>query len=114
MEWKIRKRERENDETGKPVSLTEGSIWKSILYFALPIMASNFFQQFYNLVDSIVIGRFESSEALAAVSSVTPVINLIINMFLGVTTGAGVVVAIYIGAGDSKATEKSVHTAVIL
>ncbi|MBQ4576480.1 MAG: MATE family efflux transporter, partial [Firmicutes bacterium] len=72
----------------KPLSLTEGNIWKSILFFAMPIMASNLFQQMYNIVDSIIVGRFESSQALAAVSSVTPVINLIITLFLGLTTGA--------------------------
>lgn len=98
----------------KPMSLTEGNIWKSIFFFAMPIMASSFFQQFYNIVDSIVVGRFESSEALAAVSSVTPVINLIITLFLGLTTGAGVVVAIYIGAQDEDATEKAVHTAIVI
>ena len=98
----------------KPMSLTEGNIWKAIFFFAMPIMASSFFQQFYNIVDSIVVGRFESSEALAAVSSVTPVINLIITLFLGLTTGAGVVVAIYIGAQDEDATEKAVHTAIVI
>ncbi|MBQ6948358.1 MAG: MATE family efflux transporter, partial [Firmicutes bacterium] len=98
----------------KPLSLTEGNIWKSILFFAMPIMASNLFQQMYNIVDSIIVGRFESSQALAAVSSVTPVINLIITLFLGLTTGAGVVVSIYIGAQNHESTEKSIHTAVVL
>jgi len=98
----------------KHLSLTEGNIWKSILFFAMPIMASNLFQQMYNIVDSIIVGRFESSQALAAVSSVTPVINLIITLFLGLTTGAGVVVSIYIGAQDHESAEKSIHTSVML
>lgn len=101
-------------EKNTSVSLTQGSIWKAILYFALPIMASNMFQQFYTIVDSIVVGRFESSEALAAVSAVMPVINLIINLFMGITTGAGVVVAIYIGASDREGVEKTIHTGTLL
>ena len=93
---------------------TTGSPTRQIFFFALPFLIGNLFQQFYNIVDSIVVGRFESSEALAAVSSVTPVINLIITLFLGLTTGAGVVVAIYIGAQDEAATEKAVHTAIVI
>ena len=75
----------------KPMSLTEGNIWKSIFFFAMPIMASSFFQQFYNIVDSIVVGRFESSEALAAVSSVTPVINLICALMFAAIGIAGLI-----------------------
>lgn len=95
-------------------SMTQGGIWKPVLWFAIPIMASNMFQQFYTIVDSVVVGRFESSEALAAVSAVMPVINLLINLFMGITTGAGVVVAHHIGAQNREGAESTVHTGVLM
>jgi len=102
------------DKTNKTISLTEGSIWRGILLFTLPVIASNYFQQFYSLVDSVVVGRVVGSEALAAVSAVMPVIHILINLFLGITTGAGVVAAIYIGAGDKEALSQTVHTSMVL
>ena len=96
------------------VNLTQGIIWKQILLFALPIMGSNLFQQLYNTVDSLVVGRFVSHTALAAVGSAGSVSYLLIGFFMGMGTGAGVVVSQYYGAKDYEKLEKSVHTAVAM
>ena len=67
--------------------MTEGVIWKQLLLFSLPLLVGNLFQQLYNTVDSIVVGNFIGSQALAAVGSSNPLINLIIGMFMGIATG---------------------------
>lgn len=94
--------------------MTEGSIYKKIVRFAVPIFFGNLFQQMYNVVDSLVIGNFAGKEALAAISSTTSLIFLLIGFFGGVFTGAGVVISRYFGARDHDAVQKSVHTAVAL
>ena len=71
--------------------MTEGVIWKQLLLFSLPLLVGNLFQQLYNTVDSIVVGNFIGSQALAAVGSSTPLINLIIGMFMGIASGYGFV-----------------------
>ena len=90
--------------------LTEGVIWKQILFFSLPIIAGNLFQWLYNTVDSIVVGNFVGGEALASVGAGTSVINLLIGLFSGLTTGAGVIVAKYFGAGLEEKLRRSIHT----
>lgn len=65
----------------KDTDMTEGVIWKQLLWFALPLMVGNVFQQFYNTVDSIVVGNFVGKEALAAVGSVGSIINSVIGFF---------------------------------
>lgn len=96
------------------VSMTEGVIWKQILAFSLPLLIGNLFQQLYNTVDSIVVGNFIGSEALAAVGSSNPLINLIIGMFLGIATGAGVIISQYYGARDQEKLSWAVHTCIAL
>ena len=91
-----------------------GDIRKKILLFALPIFLGNLFQQLYNAADSIIVGNFISSSALAAVSSAGNLIFLVIGFFNGISVGAGVVIAHYIGARDAKSTEEAVHTTVAL
>ncbi len=93
------------------VDLTEGSIWKKLIIFAFPIMCSNLFQQLYNTVDSLVVGRFVGHTALAAVGATGSLTGLIIGFFMGMGTGSGVVISQYYGAKDHKNLEKSVHTA---
>lgn len=89
--------------TGKKTMLmTEGVIWKQFLLFSVPLLIGNLFQQLYNTVDSVVVGNFIGSEALAAVGSSNSLINLIIGMFLGIATGAGVIISQYYGAGDEQ------------
>ena len=98
----------------KQLSLTEGSIWKSMLLFALPVFLGNLFQQFYNTFDSWCVGNFISDEALAAVSSSGSLIFLIVSFFNGVAMGAGVVIARYFGAKDYESMQKAIYTSIAL
>jgi len=92
-------------------TLTEGSIGKQLLKFFLPIMFGTFFQQLYNTVDAIVVGRFVGSDALAAVGgSAGMIVNLIVGFFVGLTAGASVIVSQFFGSGDRKMVSKSMHT----
>lgn len=91
--------------------MTEGAIYKQLLLFSLPLLLGNLFQQLYNMVDSIVVGNFIGGTALAAVGAGAAVINLLIGMFTGLTTGAGVVISQFFGSGDSEKVRQSVHTA---
>lgn len=94
--------------------MTEGTIWKQILWFAFPLMVGNVFQQFYNTVDSIVVGNFVGKEALAAVGSVGPIINSLIGFFMGLSTGAGVVISQAYGAKNHERVERAVHTTLVM
>ena len=93
-----------------PNTLTEGSIWKKILLFALPIFLGNLFQQFYNAFDSWVVGKFIGDTALAAVSSSGSLIFMFVGFFNGVAMGAGVIIARFYGARDYKQMRIAVHT----
>ena len=95
-------------------SLTEGSIWKGMLLFALPIFLGNVFQQFYNAFDSWVVGRFLGDTALAAVSSSGSLIFLMIGFFNGIAMGAGVIIARFYGAKDYDSMSKAIHTDVAM
>ena len=95
-------------------SLTEGSIWKGMLLFALPIFLGNVFQQFYNAFDSWVVGRFLGDTALAAVSSSGSLIFLMIGFFNGIAMGAGVIIARFFGAKDYDSMSKAIHTDVAM
>ncbi|MED9903022.1 MAG: MATE family efflux transporter [Lachnospiraceae bacterium] len=92
--------------------LTEGTIWKKIIAFAFPLFLGNVFQQLYNMADSLIVGNFIGSDALAAVSSSGSVIFLLVGFFGGISVGAGVVIARYYGARDTKKVERAVHTTV--
>ncbi|MGI5947072.1 MAG: MATE family efflux transporter [Lachnospiraceae bacterium] len=94
--------------------MTEGVIWKQLLLFSFPLLVGNLFQQLYNTVDSIVVGNFIGSQALAAVGSSTPLINLIIGMFMGIATGAGVIISQYYGAENAQKLSWAVHTCIAL
>lgn len=98
----------------KQVVMTEGVIWKQLLAFSMPLLVGNLFQQLYNTVDSIVVGNFIGSEALAAVGSSNSLINLIIGMFMGIATGAGVIISQYYGAKDEQKLHWAVHTCMAL
>lgn len=95
-------------------SLTDGPIVKNLMLYMLPILISNIFQQLYNTVDSIVVGRFSGDYALAAVGSSGALINLMIGFFLGLATGAGVIFAMHYGARDYAELKKVVDNSVIL
>ena len=92
--------------------MTEGSIGKRIVLFALPIFLGNLFQQMYNTADSLIVGNFLGSNALAAVSSSGSLIFMLIGFLSGVSIGAGVVIARYFGAGDHEDMGLAIHTTV--
>ena len=93
-------------------SLTEGSIWKKMLLFALPVMLGNIFQQFYNTFDAWTVGNFLDGDSLAAVSSSGSLIFMMVSFFSGLAMGAGVVIARSYGARDYETMSKTIHTAV--
>lgn len=94
--------------------LIHGKIWKSILWFSIPMLVGNLFQQLYNTVDSYVVGNYVSSGALAAVGQSTPIINTLVGFFTGLATGAGVVIAQYYGGHLIDKMKKAIHTSVAL
>ena len=93
-----------------PNTLTEGSIWKKMLLFAMPIFLGNLLQQFYNAFDSWVVGQFIGDTALAAVSSSGSLIHMFVGFFNGMSMGAGVIIARYFGAQDHKSMRSAIHT----
>lgn len=94
--------------------MTEGVIWKQLLAFSMPLLVGNLFQQLYNTVDSVVVGNYIGSEALAAVGSSNSLINLIIGMFMGIATGAGVIISQYYGGQEREKLHWAVHTCMAL
>lgn len=92
--------------------MLQGSIWKSMTFFALPIFFGNLFQQLYNTVDSLIVGNFVGMNALAAVSSSGSITFLLIGFFNGVAIGAGVVISRYFGAKDYENMSKAIHTTI--
>ena len=97
----------------RTMDMTEGSLLTKVLFFSLPIMLSGILQLLFNAADIIVVGRFTGSQALAAVGSTSALINLIINLFIGVSVGANVVVARNYGAKDYDGIHGAVHTSVL-
>lgn len=94
--------------------MTEGAIWKKIVVFSVPLILGNLLQQMYSTVDSIIVGNYVGSNALAAVGSSTALINLLIAFSQGASVGAGVVVSQYIGAKDKRGLRAAVHTALTI
>ena len=98
----------------KTVQITEGVIWKQLLMFFFPILLGTFFQQLYNTVDTIIVGRFVGTQALAAVGSTSSLISLINGFFIGLSTGASVVISQHYGAGDRFGVKKAMVTNTVL
>ena len=96
------------------VDMTQGSTTRHLVRFALPLLAGNLFQQLYNMVDTWVVGNFVSNEAFSAVGTVTPIINTLIGFFLGMSSGADVVISQYYGAHRPEKVREAVHTAMLL
>lgn len=92
--------------------MTEGVIWKKLTFFAMPLFLGNLFQQMYNAADSLIVGRYLGSEALAAVSSSGNLIFLLIGFFNGISIGAGVIISRFFGAKDYESMQKAIHTTV--
>lgn len=99
---------------GKDVDMTEGSITRHLISFALPLLVGNIFQQLYNTVDTWVVGRYVSNEAYAAVGTIGPVVNMLIGFFMGLSSGAGVVISQYYGAKRYNDVSRTVHTAIVM
>jgi putative MATE family efflux protein len=98
----------------KKGNLTEGNIWKLLVFFAVPMLLGNLLQQFYNAVDAVVVGRYVGPEALAAVGVTGPMINMIVALFMGISSGSTVIIARFFGAKEDKGIEEAVHNAMLL
>lgn len=99
----------------KNVNLTEGTIWKQLLLFCLPIMSGTLFQQLYNAVDVVVVGQFVGADAIASVGgSSGMVINLVVGLFVGLSSGVTIIVSRFYGAKDSAKVQKGIQTSLLL
>ena len=98
----------------KSRNMTEGSIPRLLITFAIPLLLGNIFQQFYNMVDSWVVGNYVSNEAFSAVGTVGPIINMLIGFFMGLSSGAGVVISQFFGAQKDDKVQDTVHTAIAM
>ena len=98
----------------KDVDMTQGNITRHIISFALPLLIGNVFQQLYNTVDTWVVGNYVSNEAFSAVGTVGPIINMLIGFFMGLSSGAGVVISQYYGARRYEEVHDTVHTAMVM
>lgn len=103
----------EKTKTGN--SIVEGVIWKQLLLFFFPILFGAFFQQLYNTADAVIVGRFVGTNELAAVGGSTgTLINLLFGFFIGLSSGATVIISQFYGAGDKENVSRAVHTAAAL
>ena len=92
-------------------SITGGVIWKTLLSFFFPILLGTFFQQLYNTADAVIVGQYVGKQALAAVGGATStLINLLVGLFVGISSGAAVVISQLFGAWDTEGTQRAVHT----
>lgn len=99
----------------KDNKITEGVIWKQILFFFFPLLFGSFFQQLYNTADAVIVGRFVGKEALAAVGGAAAmIINLLVGFFIGVSTGATVTISQFYGGKGTKQVKEAIHTAVAI
>ncbi len=98
----------------KTIDMTNGPFLKNIFIFAFPLMVTNVMQLLYNSADTAIVGKFAGSQALAAVGSTGSLVNLILNIFIGLSMGAGVMTARHIGAADENRVQKCVHTSMAI
>lgn len=95
--------------------IIEGVIWKQLLFFFFPILLGTFFQQLYNTADAIIVGKFVGKEALAAVGGTSStIINLFVGFFVGLSSGATVIISQFYGARDHEGVSRAVHTSIAL
>ncbi len=97
-----------------PVDMTEGTPWKKIATFAVPMLLGNIAQQLYNTVDSIIVGKYMGDNALAAVGSAGPIVNLLIVLYVGISMGAGIMASQYFGAKNREELSKTIGNCVVL
>ena len=97
-----------------PVDMTVGKPWENILIFTVPMLIGNIAQQLYNTVDSVVVGNFVGDNALAAVGSAGPILNLLIVLFIGISMGASIMVSQYFGAKNRKDLSATIGNCIVL
>ena len=100
--------------TRRDVDMTSGNVYGLLIRFAVPLLLGNLFQQLYNTVDTWVVGNYVGKEAFSAVGTVSPIINMLIGTFLGLSVGAGVVISQYYGARQEDKVSETVHTALVM
>ena len=93
--------------------LIQETPWKAILVFALPMIIGNLFQQFYNMVDSVIVGRYVSEDALAAVGASYSLTTVFISIAIGGGMGASVITSMYFGSRDYRHMKESIRTAIL-
>ncbi len=98
----------------EPVDMTEGSPWQKIVFFTVPMLVGNIAQQLYNTVDSVVVGNYVGDNALAAVGSAGPILNLLIVLFVGISVGAGIMVSQYFGAKEREELSATIGNCITL
>ena len=101
-------------ELFSPSDMTVGKPWEKIVIFTIPMLIGNIAQQLYNTVDSIVIGKYMGDNALAAVGSASPILNLLLVLFVGISVGAGVMVSQYFGARQREELSMTIGNCVTL
>ena len=101
-------------KSSRNVDMLNGPMFFKIIMFALPLALSSILQLLFNAADTIVVGQYAGSQALAAVGSNGALINLIVNAFMGLSIGANVIVARYRGKGDEEGIKKAVHTSILV
>jgi len=94
------------------MDMTQGVIWKQLLSFAFPMILGNFFQLMYNAIDAAVVGKHVSDIALAAVGVSNPLCNTIVSFFMGIGTGAGVLISQFFGRKDHEGLQRALHCAI--
>ena len=95
-----------------PTNMTVGTPWKSIVSFTIPMLIGNIAQQLYNTVDSIVVGKYIGDNALAAVGSAAPILNMLLVLFIGISAGASIMVSQYFGAEDRKSLSHTIGNSI--
>ena len=101
-------------KSNKEINMTEGPIFKKILIFCLPLIVTNMLQTLYNAADMMVVSLSHEANAVGAIGTTGSLVAMIVQIFVGISIGANVVVARSIGAKDEKATERAVHTAILM
>ena len=96
------------------VDMTEGKPWEKIVAFTIPMLIGNIAQQLYNTVDSIVVGRYVGDNALAAVGSASPILNLLLVLFVGISMGASIMVSQYFGSRDRENLSRTIGSTITL
>ena len=102
------------DMKRRNVDMLEGDLWLNVLLFAIPVMLSGILQLLFNAIDMIVVGKFSGSASMAAVSSTGSLINLVTNLFIGLSVGSSVCIARRIGKGLYDEVGKAVHTSIAI